>query len=191
MVIEMDFQYFFFDTYIGYFLQALPIAIVVSFVYYIVRYRKDENTTQLQKLWSCIFVCYMTGLVCLVDLLDVMRIIWYTLLYHMSSGIEIVWLGGDFNFIPDFWNHINGEVLGNFLMFLPFGILYPLSQKKPVWKKCVIRGWIVVVVIETLQPIFDRAFDMNDIILNAFGILLSVTVFFAFKQICTRRKESN
>jgi len=42
-------------------------------------------------------------------------------------------------------------------MFLPFGILYPLSQKEPTWKKCVIGGLVAVAVIEILQPIFGRA----------------------------------
>jgi len=45
-----------------------------------------------------------------------------------------------------------------------FGILYPLSQKEYTWKNCVIKGLVAVAVIEGLQPIFGRAFDMNDII---------------------------
>lgn len=188
---DMTFQYFIFDTYIGYFLQALPFALLAGAIYGMIRYRKNEKIPIRQKLFSCAFVCYITGLVCLVIGLDLMKIFWYQMFYHMDSGITVDWFGGVFDLVPDFFNHVSGETIGNFLMFLPFGILYPKSQKKPVWKKCVIRGWIVVVVIETLQPIFGRAFDINDIILNAFGILLSVTVFFAVKQIRTRRKESN
>ena len=56
------FQNFFFDTYIGYFLQALPIAFVVSAVYGFVRFRKDKETHIGRKLFSCLFVCYITGL---------------------------------------------------------------------------------------------------------------------------------
>ena len=40
---DMTFQYFFFDTYIGYFLQALPIALIVSAVYGFIRFKKDKE----------------------------------------------------------------------------------------------------------------------------------------------------
>ena len=71
-------------------------------------------------------------------------------------------------------------------MLLPFGVLFPLSQKEPTWKKCVIRGLIAVAVIEVLQPIFGRAFDMNDIILNSLGIVLSTTILMGTKKIIKR-----
>lgn len=183
---DMNFQYFFFDTYIGYFLQALPIALVVGAMCGIVRFRADKETPISRKLFSCAFVCYITGLVCLVVGLDLMNIVWYKLLYHMAPGRTIGWFGGDFDFAIDFINNISGETIGNFLMFLPFGILYPLSQKEPIWKKCVIRGLIAVAVIEVLQPIFGRAFDMNDIILNFLGIVASTTFLMGAKKTIKR-----
>lgn len=59
-----------------------------------------------------------------------MNELWYSFIYHMNSGNSINWFNGDFNFTLDFINRVNGETIGNILMFLPFGILYPLSQKK-------------------------------------------------------------
>ena len=183
---NMNFQYFFFDTYIGYFLQALPIALVVGAIYGIIRFGKDKETPISRKLFSCAFVCYITGLVCLVAGLDLMNIAWYKLIYRMDPGRTIGWFGGDFDFALDFISNISGETIGNFLMFLPFGILYPLSQKEPTWKKCVIRGLITVAVIEVLQPVFGRAFDMNDIILNLLGIVVSTTILMGAKKIIKR-----
>ena len=188
---DMNFQYFFLDTYIGYFLQALPVALAVGAIYGIIRFRKDTETPISRKLFSCVFVCYIVGLVCLVIGLDLMGIIWYKLLYHMDPGRTISWFGGVFDLVPDFINNISGETIGNFLMFLPFGILYPLSQKKPTWKKCVIRGLITVAVIEVLQPIFGRAFDMNDIILNSLGIMVSTSVFFVVKKLLAKNKSTS
>ena len=185
---DMTFQYFFFDTYIGYFLQALPIALLIGTIYGIVRYRRDRETRISRKLFSCAFVCYMTGLVCLVIGLDLMHTFWYNLFYPIDSSIVIDWFGGDFDFVPDFFNHISGETIGNFLMFLPFGILYPLSQKEPAWKKCVIIGFIVVAVIEVIQPVFGRSFDMNDIILNSLGIVTSTSIFFLARKILVKAK---
>ena len=182
----MPFQYFFFDTYIGYFLQALPIALVVGAIYGVVRFRADKDTPISRKLFSCAFVCYITGLVCLVVGLDLINIVWYKLFYHMDPGRTIGWFDGEFDFTLDFFNNASGETIGNFLMLLPFGILYPLSQKDPTWKKCVIRGLIVVAVIEVLQPIFGRAFDMNDVILNSLGIVISTSIFMVTKKTIKR-----
>ena len=179
---DMTFQYFFFDTYIGFFLQALPIALLVGAIYGIIRFRKDKETSIGRKLFSCAFVCYITGLVCLVIGLDLMHIFWYNLFYPWNSGITINWFGGEFDFALDFVNNISGETIGNFLMFLPFGVLFPLSQKEPTWKKCVIKGLIAVAVIEVLQPIFGRAFDMNDILLNSLGIVVSTSIFIGIKK---------
>lgn len=183
---DMTFQYFFFATYIGYFLQALPFALSVGAVYGLIRFRADQETPMGRKLFSCAFVCYLTGLVCLVIGLDLMHIFWYNLFYPWDSGITINWFGGTFDLALDFLSNIGSETVGNFLMFLPFGILYPLSQEKPTWKKCVLSGTIAVAIIEVLQPIFGRAFDINDIILNALGIVVSTTILMGAKKVIGR-----
>ena len=185
---DMNFQYFFFDTYIGYFLQALPIALLVSAVYGFIRFKKDKETPIFRKVFSCVFVCYMTGLVCLVIGLDLMNMFWYKLFYRMDPGFTINWFGGYFDFVPDLFNNISAETIGNVLMFMPFGILYPLTQKDPAWKKCVIKGLITIAAIEVLQPILGRAFDMNDIILDSIGIVVSVSVFVGVKRMLKKKK---
>lgn len=184
---DMNFQYFFFNTYIGYFLQALPIALMAGLIYGVIRLRKDKETPVSRKIFSCAFVCYLTGLVCLVIGLDLMGIFYHNLFYPLDSGREIRWFGGEIDLVPDFLHHMNGEVVGNFLMFLPFGILYPLSQKNPTWKKSVLAGILTVIAIEVLQPVFGRAFDVNDIILNTLGILLSASGFLVAKRVSGKR----
>ncbi|MBO5043168.1 MAG: hypothetical protein J6D87_09400 [Clostridia bacterium] len=44
----------------------------------------------------------------------------------MDPGRTIGWFGRVFDLVPDFFNYISGETVGNFLMFLPFGreVLY-------------------------------------------------------------------
>lgn len=179
---DMTFQYFFFDTYIGYFLQALPIALIVGAVYGIIKFRKDKETPFFRKLFSCAFVCYITGLLCLVVGFDLMHTLWYNILYPWNSSFDIAWFGGWIDLVPDFFNNLSAESIGNFLMFCPFGILYPLTRKDPAWKKSVLTGLITVAAIEIVQPIFGRAFDMNDIILNSLGILASTSIFFGIKK---------
>lgn len=180
---DMNFQYFFFDTYIGYFLQALPITLIISAIYGIIKFRKDKKTPISKKIFSCILVCYITELICLVIGLDLMHILWYNWLYPMNSGLTINWFDGEINLIPNFLTNVNSEVIGNFLIFLPFGILYPLSKENTTFKETVITGIILVALIEILQPIFGRAFDVNDVILNSFGIVISISIFMGIKRL--------
>lgn len=180
---DMNFQYFFFDTYIGYFLQALPISLVVGVIYEIIRFRKDKSVSIKKKILLCIFVCYITGLICLVLGLDLMHIFWYNLFYHFDSSIEIDWFAGSFNLIPDFFNNINDEAIGNFLMFFPFGFLYLLSIDDATFKRSIIMGMRLVIFLELFQVVVGRAFDTNDIILNSLGIIISSGIFMGIKKI--------
>lgn len=188
---DITFQYFFFDTYIGYFLQALPIALAVSAIYGFIRFRTNKETPISRKMFSCVFVCYITGLVCLVVGLDLMNIVWYNLFYHMDAGREVSWFGGTIDLVPDFFNNISGETIGNFLMFLPFGVLYPLAKTTASFKNVAKSGIICVGAIELLQPVFGRAFDINDVILNTLGILVSATIFFVLKRFVVKDKAQS
>jgi len=185
---DMTFQYFFFDTYIGYFLQALPIGLVISIVYGYIKFRNDKTTPIGKKIFSCIFVCYIVGLVCLVIGFDLMHVIWYRIIYHGESGRQVGWFNGEFDFPLDFINNIGGENIANFLMFLPFGILYPLSHKELGWKDIILKGIAFVFIIEVLQPIFGRAFDVNDIVLNTLGVLVSATIFIGIRYMVRKLK---
>lgn len=185
---DMTFQYYFFDTYIGYFLQALPIALIISIIYYIIRFRNDSKTPLSKKIFSCIFICYITGLICFTIGLDLMSIIWYKLIYHTDPGTNINWFNGDFSFNLNFISNLTKENIGNFLMFLPFGILYPLSRKEFNLKSTIIKGIIFVLIIEMLEPILGRAFDINDIILNSLGIIISTLIYMIINKNLRRKK---
>lgn len=91
---KINFQSFLFDAYFGYFLEALPVALLISTAYGIIRYSGNDTVALRKKVFSCLFVCYLTGLICLVIGLDVMRKYWYLLLYRKQSGIEIRWFAG-------------------------------------------------------------------------------------------------
>lgn len=187
---NMNFQYFFFDTYIGYFLQVLPIAIIVGIIYWFIKYKNNKDIKISKQIWSCLFISYITGLICLVLGINIISNIWYSLLYHQPSGNNIYFFDfSSFNLIPDFYKYINSEVIGNLLMFIPFGILYPLSHKTNL-KRTILIGFISVFTIELLQPIFARSFDINDIILNTLGIVISSVAYFLIKYLVTLKKKS-
>lgn len=53
----MTFQYFFFDTYPGYFVEALPLAVIIAAVYGVIRFRKkrfaSEYAVSISELEDC------------------------------------------------------------------------------------------------------------------------------------------
>ena len=184
----MTFNYFFFNTDAGFFLEVLPFALIVAAVYGMIRYKKDHETPLIRKILSSAFVCYLTGLVCLVTLIKPIGALWYYIIYHQSGGFDIRFFELEYNFTPDFFRHLNGESIGNFLMFLPFGFLFPFFGKNTGIKKTVLCGFACSVCIEILQPIFGRAFDINDIIMNTLGVLVSAVLFAMIKKLIKNKQ---
>lgn len=181
---DMTFQYLFFDTYPGYFLQVLPIALMAGIAYLIIKQCKDISMPTQKKIFGALFVCYIAGLICLVLAIDIIGSVWYRLLYHLEDdGLVIRMFAWDCNFVPDFFTHINSEMIANILVYLPFGILYPLSKQEITWGKTMLVGFLCIVGIEVLQPVFGRAFDVNDICLNMIGVTISSLLFFMCKRI--------
>lgn len=112
---------------------------------------------------------------------------YYWLFYHMPSGSGIHWFTFEYYLELDFWSSLSSERLGNIMMFLPFGILYPLFDKKTSWKRTLLAGIATSVIIELLQPIFGRIFDINDIVLNSISVLISTSIFFAIRRAVSHR----
>ena len=171
-------QYFFFDTYIGYFLQVLPAALLAGLLYGIRRFARDKASPTSRKIWASLLISYLTGLLCLTLLIKVIGSLWYFLLYHQPSGIIYHWFDGEFDLVPDFFARFSRENLGNLLMYLPFGFLHPLSRDHAGWRDTLWAGLVLILAIELVQPVVGRSFDANDVILNFTGVLLSTGLFF-------------
>ena len=86
---DMTFQYFFFDTYVGYFFQVLPISLLAGSLPGFSVSEKEKGFLWRRKFFLACLVCYLTGLICLVAGLRFVQVFWYTLLYRAPSGIEI------------------------------------------------------------------------------------------------------
>lgn len=71
------------------------------------------------------------------------------------------------------------QILLNILMFVPFGILYPLIYKKGL-KSTVLRGLLFSVCIELLQLVSARqsgSCDITDVINNTLGALVGYLIY--------------
>lgn len=183
---DMNFQYFFFNTYPGFFLQALPVALIAGIVFAVRRARRSPESSAGKLFLSSLFVCYLAGLLCLTLFYYILGDIYYFLFYHMPSGRGIHWFNFEYYFVPDSFRHFGSENLGNILMFFPFGLLYPIFDERARWKQTVPAGVALSVGIELLQPVFGRSFDVNDIILNSVGVIISATAYFILENTARR-----
>lgn len=108
---NINFQYFFFDTYPGYFLQALPFALIGGAVYAVSQSRSKTRISVPSIILPSLFVSYMTGLLYLALLEPIISDIYYFLFYHMPSGKGQHWFTFEYNLIPDFFYRFDGETL--------------------------------------------------------------------------------
>lgn len=81
------------------------------------------------------------------------------------------------------------NLVGNTAMFIPLGIVWPAVFKKlNTHGKVIAAGVGVSLVIEILQlPFFDRATDIDDLILNSIGFLIGYGIYLFAKKF--RRQE--
>lgn len=82
------------------------------------------------------------------------------------------------------------NLIGNTAMFLPLGIIWPaVFQKLDTHGKVISAGVGVSLTIEILQmPFFDRATDIDDLILNSVGFLMGYGIYLLVKKAAAARK---
>jgi glycopeptide antibiotics resistance protein len=86
------------------------------------------------------------------------------------------------------------QIIGNILLLLPLPILLGCMGKKSTFSGLLVRCFLVSAGIEILQLCIDivlkypsRTFDVDDLILNTFGIVIGIGI---FKQIGKIRKPN-
>lgn len=75
------------------------------------------------------------------------------------------------------------NVLGNILLFIPFGffVSFILKTKKPTY--IIIVTFITSLVIEFTQLLIGRTFDVDDVLLNIIGGFLGYLVYFVIQVV--------
>ncbi|MBD5151017.1 MAG: VanZ family protein [Oscillibacter sp.] len=64
----------------------------------------------------------------------------------------------------------NYMLLGNIVMFVPFGFFTALLWRGYTWKRALLAGVCITGFVECWQLCVGRAFDIDDIILNTLGV---------------------
>ena len=187
------------------FLQVIPITLLVGVIYAVcgcICIKKHGNTVSWgTEIMRWLFVCYLTGLINLILVpADLWMSIWANIFVGYSHS-ELVFFTGDFNLVPTVFKLITGELtigrwvmkmlIYNFFMFVPFGFFLPFVSEKinnrSIWKVAV----IVPIIVEVIQPVVGRSFDVDDLILNFAGIIVGYFIALGIKSISQRKEDKN
>jgi glycopeptide antibiotics resistance protein len=72
---------------------------------------------------------------------------------------------------------------GNIIPFMPIGLLAPLVVRSFSWQKALVLGVVTGLSFEVMEVVFRVGiFDVDDIMLNAFGVMLGYGVLVMFKR---------
>lgn len=185
---DFNFQYFFFSTYPGYALQLLPFALLAAILYAVYKNRQIPRDSSPRIFLSALFVAYFTTLIGLTLLQSLISDVYYFLFYHVWDGS--IWPERQFiyNFIPNFFRNFNDERIANIFLFLPFGFLYPQFRQRSPWFHTLAVGVLTSFAIEFIQPFVGRSFDVNDLILNATGLLAGIAIYYPLHALTFRRR---
>ena len=74
-------------------------------------------------------------------------------------------------------------LLGNVIMFLPFGLLAALLWRNFSWKRTLLTALCITAFIECAQLFVGRAFDIDDLMLNALGVLCGRLLWAVFRRL--------
>lgn len=167
-----------FSTYTGYLIQVLPIALAAGLAGGLIKYFCCRERSAGRALFAGLFISYLTGLLCLVLAMDSISVLWNRLAFHAESGVRLLTADGSrlSRLMPSFMRDLTGEQIGNILMFLPLGLLYPLSRKNAWLLETIAVGFLLSLAIELVQPLAGRIRDISDLSMNTLGVALSACV---------------
>ena len=124
------------------------------------------------------------GFVLHEEIMNLFFVIYILLLFELLTGTENS-LGSGFNIVPfqEIFRYEIGSrkfiynVLGNILIFIPFGYLLSFYIKpKNTWPTIIV-SLITSTIVEFTQLNIGRSFDIDDIILNIVGSFIGYLIY--------------
>ena len=120
------------------------------------------------------------------EILGLLFIVYILCLFHVVTFQDVTWSSS--NFIP-FKEMLRyrfasslffRNVLGNMLMFIPFGFFVSYFLKLKKTYSILLLSLLIYSTIETTQLLIGRVFDVDDIILNVVGGVIGFAVYKLF-----------
>lgn len=181
------------------FLQVVPVSLLAALAFVLRRRRKLGRRFSLRReLPKALFVCYLAGLWALVlTPAHFWEWFWSNPLTG-GNGVTLHFFSGEYNFVPILWRLLRGQLtigrwvmkmlVFNFLMFVPFGFFLPFVSRRANRRSIWLIALGVPLVIELLQPLVGRSFDVDDLLLNAAGILAGFALGAALRALLRRNR---
>lgn len=121
--------------------------------------------------------------------------------FKYPPGVSFIF--GDANLVPfkTILEYLSGEpnrgvtvrnLLGNIIVLIPFGFQFAAMYQKLKWSRALLIGIVAGGVLEILQVIFKSGiFDVDDIVLNAFGVVLGYVLYKYFRYVFKRNYKKD
>lgn len=176
------------DYFVELFVEIVPFVIIVGAIYLVLRAvqlkrRGLSRENWLREMVRLAFVCYLAGLLTLVWAPNAM---WGQIWQFFRYGWPMDWwkamFKGTYSFNFGFLDVASGAFVhsmrvGNVAMFVPLGFLLPLRWPELTVPKALGVGICIDLVIEVVQPMFGRSFDLEDLLCNTLGILVGLAIY--------------
>lgn len=170
---------------ISYYIAAmLPYMIVTVPITVIVRLFKTKNLNKkgfkfniYHEIGLIIYITFIAGLFSQTILANI-----YSLQWKIQSKINLI-PGMIFYDSFKLWHLGNTRyfvisLLGNIIMFMPFGFFTPLLWNKKNLKDSLLAGFLASLTVEICQlPQAGRTSDVDDLILNTLGAFLGYLLY--------------
>ena len=117
------------------------------------------------------------------DLMNLMFIVYLFLLFQLVTTTDFESFSNNFIPFKEILRYridsslFYRNVIGNILLFVPFGYLISYYIKKPKYYVTLILTFITSLSTEIIQMYIGRSFDIDDIILNFVGGLIGYFIY--------------
>ena len=82
------------------------------------------------------------------------------------------------------------EICANVMLFVPLGFLLPIAFSRLKWWQVDLICLGTTCIVETVQPIFGRACDVDDVITNALGGIIGCAAAKIAQSIFARKRRA-
>ena len=151
-------------------------VIVLIFLYFLVFYKKWKKLSNYDLFIRTIMYVYIS----FVLYFTLMPII-CSIPFMFNHPFKMM----NMNLFDDLLNHRGDyirQIVLNIVMLIPFGIIFPMIDKKNNFVKTVKWSFITSLVIELLQTLISvRSSDITDLITNVFGAVIGYLIYLIFK----------
>lgn len=163
---------------VSYMALSLPIYMIVRHIY---RYKKKIIFDIKHEILLGLFSIYVIGL---ASQTIVPSIYFENLLTNDFSSVNLV----PFRTISSYLGGLSADsvlnIYGNILVFVPFGIFIPaIWVKHNNLKSMILLGISISLFIEITQLFVGRSSDIDDVILNAIGVVIGFIFYTLWNRI--------